>query len=106
MAPPPQWERNSSSNTGAAAAMDEPQIDELKELVKISLQQAGILGSIKAQLRAEVFKVVNSEQGAAGEPRAALAAMATTEGQVTRARGTHRCERVSVCVRPGGQARC
>jgi len=95
--------------------MDEPQIDELKELVKVSLQQAGVLGSIKAQLRAEVFKVVNSEQGAAGEPRAALAAMATTEGQVTRARGTHRCGRtarrrvclpVRACVRACGKARC
>jgi hypothetical protein len=61
--------------------MDEPQIDELKELVKVSLQQAGVLGGIKAQLRAAVFKVVNNEQGAAG-PRAGLAAMATTEGQV------------------------
>lgn len=61
--------------------MDEPQIDELKELVKVSLQQAGVLGGIKAQLRAAVFKVVNNEQGAAG-PRAGLEAMATTEGQV------------------------
>ena len=43
---------------------DGPQIEDLKELVKVSLQQAGVLGSIKAQLRAEVFKVVNKEQAA------------------------------------------
>jgi hypothetical protein len=61
--------------------MEEPQIDELKELVKVSLQQAGVLGGIKAQLRAAVFKVVNNEQGPSGS-RAGLAAMATTEGQV------------------------
>jgi len=56
--------------------------DELKELVKVSLQQAGVLGSIKAQLRAEVFKVVNNEQAGAGVPPAKLAALASSEGQV------------------------
>jgi hypothetical protein len=61
--------------------MDGPQIDELKELVKVSLQQAGVLGSIKARLRAEVFKVVNKEQ-AATAPSSRLAAMNTSEGQV------------------------
>ena len=61
--------------------MDGPQIDELKELVKVSLQQAGVLGSIKAQLRAEVFKVVNKEQTASAPPER-LAAMATSDGQV------------------------
>lgn len=67
--------------------MDGPQIDELKELVKVSLQQAGVLGNIKAQLRAEVFKVVNKEQAGAGMPPAKLAALSTSEGQVA----THLC---------------
>ena len=61
--------------------MDGPQIDELKELVKVSLQQAGVLGAIKAQLRAEVFKVVNKEQASTGGP-AKLATMNTSDGQV------------------------
>jgi hypothetical protein len=64
--------------------MDGPQIDELKELVKVSLQQQGVLGGIKAQLRAEVFKVVNKEQS--GKRPRRLAAMSTQEGQVNRPR--------------------
>ena len=61
---------------------DGPQIEDLKELVKVSLQQAGVLGSIKAQLRAEVFKVVNKEQAASAAPPPRLAAIASQDGQV------------------------
>eukprot|EP00961_Rhodomonas_salina_P171772 2316354-Rhodomonas_salina.1 len=69
--------------------------DELKELVKVSLQQTGVLSSIKAQLRvypadscgstltgrlqAAVFKVVNDEQSLkASNPPPAV--MNTSEG--------------------------
>ena len=57
--------------------MDGP-VDELKELVKISLQQSGALGSIKAQLRAAVFKVVNQEGSSSPAPKESV--LSTSEG--------------------------
>ncbi|EKX52049.1 hypothetical protein GUITHDRAFT_101957 [Guillardia theta CCMP2712] len=58
--------------------MEGPQLDELKELVKGSLQQNGVLASLKAQLRAAVFKVVNDEAGSSRSKSSAI--MESTEG--------------------------
>mmetsp|Transcript_12588 Transcript_12588/g.30905 ORF Transcript_12588/g.30905 Transcript_12588/m.30905 type:complete len:398 (-) Transcript_12588:382-1575(-) len=62
--------------------MDSQHIDELKELVKASLAQTGVLSNIKAQLRAAVFKVVNADEGEPPKPPSGKAAelLATSEG--------------------------